>query len=123
MSAFDAWVQRYVQASRSPDPDAVAALFTVDATYSTSPFDEPIAGREAIVRWWADQPAPPFEASWNVLAEDGPTGIIDVSWAYEATPDSPARAYADVWLVRLTDEGCSEFREWFMRRPDEESGS
>jgi len=77
-----AWLRAYVQAWETCDPDAVADLFTEDATYAYHPFDEPIRGRLAIV------------ASW--LKGKDPAGTSD--GRYEAVGiDSPIRLNATIW--------------------------
>lgn len=44
-----AWLDAYVQAWQSYDPQAIGALFAENATYAYQPWDEPVRGREAIV--------------------------------------------------------------------------
>ncbi len=49
------WIAAYERAWRSPGTDGLAELFTVGATYSTSPYDEPFAGLPAIARMWESE--------------------------------------------------------------------
>ena len=47
---LQAWLDRYVQAWKSYDPDAIGALFGEDATYRYHPYDgddQVIRGRDA----------------------------------------------------------------------------
>ncbi|MDR9451175.1 MAG: SgcJ/EcaC family oxidoreductase, partial [Acidimicrobiia bacterium] len=46
------WIDAYIDAWRSNDPESIAALFAEDATYAYHPWDEPLRGREAIVADW-----------------------------------------------------------------------
>jgi hypothetical protein len=48
------WLDGYVRAWGSYDPDEIGALFSQDAVYAYNPFDEPVRGREAIVASWLD---------------------------------------------------------------------
>src|SRR2546429_1566112 len=63
------WLRAYVRAWETYDPDAVADLFSDDATYSYFPYDEPIRGRLAIVASWLepDRKDPPgtYEARYE----------------------------------------------------------
>ena len=53
------WLQAYVDAWRSYDPAAIAALFTDDARYRYHPWDDPVEGRDAIVADWLAQQGRP----------------------------------------------------------------
>jgi len=79
-----AWLRGYVRAWETCDPDAVAELFTEDATYAYHPFDEPVRGRLAIV------------ASW--LEGKDPAGTSDGRYEPVAI-DSPIRLNATIWWV------------------------
>src|SRR5712691_3622239 len=67
-----AWLRAYVRAWETYDPDAVAELFTEDATYAYHPFDEPIRGRLAIVASWLDgeDPAGTYDGLYEPVAID-----------------------------------------------------
>jgi uncharacterized protein (TIGR02246 family) len=112
-----AWVERYVVAWRSNDPDDIAALFTDDATYSTGPFDEIVSGRDAIVQSWIKNKDEP--GTWNfdfqVLAIADDLGIVTGRTDYSA----PERHYANLWLIRLDDDGRARaYAEWWMTPGD-----
>ena len=51
-SDVDRWLAGYVEAWRTYDREQIAALFGADAEYRYHPHDEPIRGRDAIVRSW-----------------------------------------------------------------------
>ena len=49
------WLDGLASAWKNKDPDAMAALFTVDATEQVDPFQTPIHGREKLCKgfeWW-----------------------------------------------------------------------
>jgi len=48
------WVARYERAWRDGDVDAVERLFTDDARYRASPYEDPETGHEAIKAFWLD---------------------------------------------------------------------
>src|SRR5918997_1137393 len=48
----DRWLADYVEAWRTYERARIAALFSADAEYRYHPYDEPLRGRDAIVRAW-----------------------------------------------------------------------
>lgn len=47
------WIAAYGRARREKDPNAVAALFTDQAVYRSSPLREPNVGRASIREYWS----------------------------------------------------------------------
>lgn len=115
MNANDltAWVDGYVRAWASNDPDDIGRLFTDDALYSTAPFREPWRGRAAIVAGWLDRKDDPgdYAFRYEVLAIAGNLGFVR-GWASYTNPPTE---YSNLWVVRLAADGrCTEFTEWWM---------
>ena len=109
------WVDGYLQAWNSNDPGQIGSLFTQDALYYTSPFNQPWSGREAIIsQWLAGQDAPgSFRFRYQVLSAADNLGIVR-GWTEYL---EPPREYSNIWVIRFDDQGkCSEFTEWFMQR-------
>lgn len=50
---FASWLEAYKRAWENRDPAAATELFSENATYQETPFDEPARGREAIFEYWA----------------------------------------------------------------------
>ena len=76
---FAAWVERYLVAWDSNDPDDIAALFSEDALYFTLPMREPWRGRKTIVREWLDRKDESgdwWTFKYEVIARDGDLGIV-----------------------------------------------
>ena len=48
----DRWLDAYVMAWKRYDPEEIAALFSDDVTYRYHPYDEPVRGRDAVVKSW-----------------------------------------------------------------------
>ena len=74
------WVAGYERAWRSPGTEALAGLFTADAVYSPSPYEEPVVGLPAIgIMWERERSAPDedFTMTSEVVAVDGGTGRAD----------------------------------------------
>jgi hypothetical protein len=123
------WLDRYVAAWLSYDPDDVAALFSEDIAYRYHPYDEPVVGREAVVAAWLaedeqdgsssrDVPGT-YEASYTPVAIDGDTVVATGSSRYRDVPDGPVvRIYENCFILRFDGNGrCREFTEYYLRRP------
>ena len=41
-AGFQDWLNRYIEAWQTTDPDAIGALFSEDATYSYGPYRDPV---------------------------------------------------------------------------------
>jgi hypothetical protein len=107
------WVEGYVRAWDSNDPDDIGALFTDDAVYLTEPYAEPWRGREAIVSGWLKNKDEPGDATfdWRPLLESPEVSILTGTTVYH----DPPRTYSNLWVIRLDPDGrCREFTEWWM---------
>jgi ketosteroid isomerase-like protein len=123
MSRASEWLDGYVRAWASKDPDAVHALFTEDGEYWFRPDDpHPVRGRDAIVAMWAeeDEPTEPVH-DLRVLIENDEVGIITGRVDYPGH-----QLYMNMWEVHFADDGrATRFVEWFMtpRRGDADGAS
>jgi hypothetical protein len=107
------WLERYEEAWRAAGTSMLAQLFTDDATYRLSPFEQPIAGIPAIARMWEAERLGPderFEMTSTIVAVDRELAVVRVTVRYqEPTPHE----YRDLWIVRFGQDGrCREFEEW-----------
>ena len=110
------WLDRYVEAWRSYDADAIGALFSDDATYAYHPYDaEPVRGRQAIVDHWRgdrDEPGS-WEARYEVALIDGADAIARGETRY-----SGGRTFSNLFELRFDAAGrCTAFVEWYMEHP------
>jgi ketosteroid isomerase-like protein len=109
------WLDRYISAWESGDRSEIGDLFAADAIYRYHPYDDPVRGRDAIVESWFEEPDEPgsFEASYEPYAIEGDRAVAVGTSTY-ASGD----VYDNVFTLRFDDDGrCSEFTEWFMKRP------
>jgi hypothetical protein len=107
------WVERYVRAWETNDPDDIGVLFTNDARYFTAPYREPWSGREGIVEGWLGRKDDPGDWSfrWETLAVCEDLGLVRGWTSYPHEGEE----YSNLWVIRLEDDGrCSEFTEWWM---------
>ena len=115
------WLEAYVAAWKSGDREEIRDLFGEDVRYRYHPWDEPLAGREAVADSWLEEPDPPgsFEARYECFAVDGDAAVAVGESTYRDPDGTVARVYDNVFLLRFNVEGrCSEFAELYMKRPD-----
>lgn len=123
------WLDRYVAAWKSYDPEAIGSLFSDDVTYRYHPYDEPIVGREAVVASWLgqadsddastrDEPGT-YEAAYTPIAVDGDVVVATGTSSYRDRPSGPVmRVYDNSFVMRFDDAGrCRDFVEYYIRRP------
>jgi hypothetical protein len=122
------WLDRYIEAWLSYDPDEVAGLFSKGIVYRYHPYDEPIIGRESVVASWlgdddsedaSSRDAPgTYEAEYLPVAVDGDTVVATGTSRYREAPDGPiVRIYDNCFVMRFDGEGrCREFTEYYVRR-------
>ena len=123
LERLTAWIDGYMRAWNSNDPDDIGALFTDDAAYYTAPFREPWRGRAGVVAGWLDRKDEPGETSftWRPLVVTDDVSII------EGTTTYPDETFSNLWVIRFGEDGrCREFTEWWMEQTktelSEESG-
>lgn len=107
------WVADYEAKWRAPGTSGLAEIFTDAAAYLRSPYEEPVAGLDAIRRMWEEDRAGPdevFTLATDILAVDGATAVVRAEVRYG---DPPRQEYRDLWVIRLDGDGrCSWFEEW-----------
>lgn len=109
------WVDGYIRAWETNDPDDIGHLFAQDAEYYTAPYAEPWRSRDGIVAAWLDGKDEPgdWEFRYEPMVVAGELAIVR-GWTKYLTP--PPREYSNLWIIRLDAEGrCSEFTEWYMQ--------
>jgi uncharacterized protein (TIGR02246 family) len=107
------WVAAYERASRDPDTDVLATIFTPDASYLQGPYREPVIGLPAIARMWeAEREGPDevFTMTGEVVAVEDDTAVVRVEVWYGEPVN---QEYRDLWIVRFAEDGrCKSFEEW-----------
>ena len=126
----DRWLEAYVAAWKSYDPDQIGALFSEDVRYRYYPYDPPFEGREAVVRSWLGEGEAEgasgrdaegtYDASYATVAIDGDVAVATGTSTYFTEPDGAVeKVYDNCIVMRFDAEGrCSEYTEWFNKRPD-----
>ena len=116
---FQEWLDRYVEAWKTYDPDKIGSLFSEDAEYRYHPQDEPEVGRDAIVKNWLDSKDDPgtYDAQYEPLAIDGDVHVA-TGWSryFDGPGGAPKDEYWNVYVCRFNDAGeCSEFTEYWIQ--------
>jgi ketosteroid isomerase-like protein len=109
------WLDAYVDAWRTYDREAIAALFAEDATYAYHPYDEPLRGRDAIASsWLSEQDAPgSWEATYRPLMFDGDRAIATGETRY-----SDGNVFSNLFVLRFDGDGrCTGFVEYYVHHP------
>ncbi len=106
-----AWVGAYEEAWRASDATAVARLFTEDATYLRSPYDEePLHGHDAIRGFWTVDEDASFSMTAEPVAVEPDAAVVRVEVRYTAPRE---QEYRDLWLLRFAPDGrAAHFEEW-----------
>ena len=107
------WLAGYEAAWRAPGTEGLGGLFTRDASYRQSPYEQPVTGLDAIRRMWEAEregPGEVFTLVTDILAVDGPVAVIRAEVRYG---EPSCQEYRDLWVIRLDEGGrCTWFEEW-----------
>lgn len=108
-----AWVSAYERAWRTAGTEQLRDLFTEEASYRMSPYEEPAVGLAEIDELWDRErqgPDEEFEMAHEIVAVEEDTAVIRVEVHYGGP--EPLE-YRDLWIVRIAADGrCREFEEW-----------
>lgn len=120
---FAGWLTAYGQASVDNDPQASASLFSANASYYESPFDEPLVGRQAIFDYWAAgaQNLTDKTATYEIAALQGSLGVARWRAQFTVKATGQRKALDCLFLVEFDEQGlCCLFREWWHIRSFDE---
>ena len=123
------WLDRYVEAWMSYDPDALGGLFGADVEYRYHPYDDPVVGRAAVVSSWLGEGHSPdmstrdepgtYDSRYAPYAVEGNRVVATGTSVYRDHPDGPVvRTFHNCFLMRFDADGrCVEFTEIYMQKP------
>ena len=125
MSALASWLDAYGEAWESRDGDAAAKIFSADATYQVTPYEDPHVGQDGVRNYWAgvteNQRNVQFE--YQTLSVTGNTGIAHWSANFDVAPDGPHIELNGIFVLEFDADGrCRRLREWWHIQTDAEEG-
>jgi hypothetical protein len=109
----DGWVQGYLAAWRSNEPEEIKTLFTADAEYYTAPYRPPWSGHDGIIAGWNERRDAPgsWTFDYRVVLESPELGVVEATTHYIES----GRVYSNLWLIEFAESGrCSKFTEYWM---------
>ena len=120
---FQKWLDGYVEAWKTYDPDKIGALFSDDIVYRYHPNDEPEVGRELLVSNWLQtrDAEGTYDAEYHPVAIDPDGTHVANGWSrYFESPGGAMRdEYYNVYICRFNDAGeCTSFTEYWIQNRD-----
>jgi ketosteroid isomerase-like protein len=104
------WVTGYERAWRDGDREAVVRLFTEDARYRPSPYEEPEVGHAAIQAFWLEDEGTTFTVTAEPVAVEGRDAVVRLEVHYL---EPRRQEYRDLWVLRFAEDGrVEDFEEW-----------
>ena len=110
---LDAWMDGYVLAWSSNDPDHIKALFTEDAVYDPQTEGGEWEGIDEIVENWLDidDSEENWDFEWLPLVETEDLAVVTGRTRYS----EPEVSYRNLFVIRFADDGrCYDFTEWYI---------
>src|SRR3954470_20525507 len=92
------WVAGYERGWGNGDLDAVAELFTEDARYRPSPYEEPEVGHAAIRAFWLDDEGQTFTVRAQPVAVEGRDAVVRLEVRYG---DPVRQEYRNLWVLHF----------------------
>jgi hypothetical protein len=122
------WLDKYVEAWRTYNPAQIGELFSEDALYFYSPWDEdnPIRGRDAIVAEWRKEPdsSGSWEAHYEPLVVEGDVAVAQGRTRYIRPDGSIDRQFNNIFVLHFDEAGrCERFTEWYMQPRNAQSAA
>jgi len=104
------WVADYERAWRDRDIAGVTLLFTEEARYWRSPYEQPLIGHAAIQAFWQEDEGTTFRVTATPLAVEGRDAVVRLEVRYG---DPVTQEYRDLWVLRFASDGrVEDFEEW-----------
>jgi uncharacterized protein (TIGR02246 family) len=121
---FISWLTAYGKAWENRDPEAAAELFSQDAIYYETPFEQPMKGREAIIAYWSQVPRTQDQIrfSYEILAIQGDFGIAHWTAGFIRLPSQSLVKIDGILTTELDRDGrCRIFREWWHKTEENQN--
>jgi uncharacterized protein (TIGR02246 family) len=119
-SEVERWLGAYGRAWETKDPEAAVQLFTEDATYQETPFDEPMRGRDAIRTYWLQVEPSQDDISFGseVLHAGGDRALVHWWASYANVKTGEPTRLDGIFILEFDHSGrCRSLREWWHADP------
>ncbi len=116
MSDLSNWLEAYGEAWESRDADAAANIFSEDATYQVTPYEEPHVGQDGVRDYWAGVTESQRDVQFEhqAISVTGNTGIAHWSATFEVAPDGTTLELDGIFVLEFDEDGkCQRLREWW----------
>ncbi len=103
------------------DPQQIGDLFSENVEYRYHPQDEPVRGRDAVVRDWTENQddAGTYDAKYEPAAIDGDTFVAHGHSDYFDDQGKLRDQYWNVYFIKFDDAGrATEFTEYWIQNRD-----
>ncbi len=127
-AAAQDWLDRYVTAWLTYEPELIRDLFSEDVVYRYHAYDDnPVVGRDAVVASWlgdetatasSRDPEGTYDASYAPAAVDADVVVATGISSYRDDPGGPVvRVFHNCFVMRFDGDGrCRDFTEYYMRQ-------
>ena len=108
------WLDGYRSAWEGRDPDAAARLFTEDASYRTTPYEEPFRGCDGVRAYWAEVTSTQSDVRlrYGTPVVDGRHAAVE--WWVTMRNSGADVTLAGEFFLRFDASGvCEELREYW----------
>jgi ketosteroid isomerase-like protein len=111
---LDDWIASYGRAWEAASEELIAALFSEDATYRSSPFREPFRGREEIRAYWRRATGSQRETRVRMGRPFVDGSRVAVEWWTTMIDDGEEVTLPGCLLLRFRADGrCVDLREYW----------
>ena len=114
---LDAWMDGYVLAWSTNDPDDISALFSPGAIYDPQTADGEWEGLDQIIEQWQeiDDQEGNWDFEWASLVETDELAVVTARTRYFDPPAS----YRNLFVIRFDHQDrCYDFTEWYIEEDD-----
>lgn len=115
---LDTWMDGYVLAWSTNDPDHIAKLFAADAVYDPQTAAGELNGIAEITAWWTemDDDEENWDFEWQPLVDADDLAVITGKTRYV----DPPLSYRNLFVIRFDESGrCYDFTEWYIEEESE----
>ena len=117
---FNKWLTAYGSAWENGDPHKASELFSDQASYQETPFEDPMIGREAIHEYWragAESSQTEISFTYRILSVRRNEGIAHWQAKFNRVPSGNRVELDGVLVAEFDDVGlCADFKEWWHHR-------